>query len=123
MCSFEFNGIPCKVNKAGLILAPCMTVSLYCTNVNNRPVLILTILNSVFVSGTIKGINPLFLCFNSEFAQHLVCVSIHDPIVQLRRIQARLYVSGSAGRAWRFLRIHNPFGVLLFVGIFFNFVD
>ena len=67
-----------------------VTVALCSTNVNNRSVLILTIVHSGFVSGTTKFINPLFFV---PFAPHLSCLSKHDPIVLLRQLHDSLYVA------------------------------
>ena len=48
---------------------------------------------------------------------------MHDSIVLLRRIHGNLYVGGSSSSAWRRLRIHNPFWLVLVQELMSKLVD
>ena len=80
------------------------------------PSWILTILHSGFVSRTTQCINPCFCAPILSFAQHLACLSKHDPTVLLRRIHDNLDVARCSWSAGRCVRIHHPFWVTLLLG-------
>ena len=72
-------------SKQNWINCNTVTVALYCTNVNNRSAVVLTILRSGFVGRTTECINQLF-CYKFEFLRHLPPSVTHVPNVLLRRL-------------------------------------
>ena len=62
MCSFQFNGI--RLKEVWIDCDP-MTVALQCTNVDNRSMLVLTILHAGSVGRTTEYVNPFF-CSNLD---------------------------------------------------------
>ena len=82
-----------------------MTGALYCTNVNNRFVLVLVKLHFGFVVTTTECVNQIFFVPRFEFAQSLPWVSKHVSIVLLRQLHDNLRVvrySWSAENAFEF---------------------
>ena len=100
-CSVQFRRYLFQ-RKQSWVDCVSMVVALYCTNVDNRFVSILTILHSGVVGRTTGCVNPIFVVPKlSELAQHLACLSKHDPIALPRRIHDNLYVVEFSWNAWR----------------------
>ena len=68
-----------------------MTVALYCTSEEKRSIVVLTILLFWVCQQNVRLRQSTFLCPTSEFAQHLACLSRHDPIVLLRQLHGNLH--------------------------------
>ena len=90
MCSFQYNGTCFREHRVWIDYNN-MTVALYCTNEENRSILVLTILLFWVCQQNVRLRQSTFLCPTSEFARHLACLSRHDPTVVLRQLHDNLH--------------------------------
>ena len=114
MCSFQFNGI-CFQRKQVWIDSFSMPGALHCTNVKNRSLLVLTILHSGFVGGTTEDVKTNFTCSkfwvcSASSMRVKTCVHRTAPSASWQPLCRKNIL----WNAWKCLRIHIFFSVLLF---------